>query len=84
MDESPELFVTPQNDISSPASISPIGPAFSNLFIAVKVNRTCSALTGAATYFYIIYKVRISHSILVKSIELRAQNKYFSPLALSF
>jgi hypothetical protein len=57
MQKRPELFVAAQNDMTTTASITSIGPALWNVFFATKVRRATSTVSGSTVNFYVINKV---------------------------
>jgi hypothetical protein len=55
------LFVATQDNMTASATISSIGATFGGKFASVQVHRTRTTFARAATYFYIINKIRIRH-----------------------
>ncbi len=69
MQKCPVLGVAPQDDMSTPATITTVGPSFGNKLFAAQVCRACPTLSGAGTEFYVVYKVRRGQTIvLVKAL----------------
>jgi hypothetical protein len=59
--ERPQLFIAPDDDMSSPSSVTTIRPTLPGELIAVQMRRTCPPLARAAKDLYIVNEVGIGH-----------------------
>ena len=50
-----------ENDMSAPATVTPVGATIGSVFITMKVNGSFSAMTAAEAYFYVVNKIRFGH-----------------------
>jgi len=57
MEKCPMLRIAPQDDMSTTASVAPVGPALFNKFFAMKMQKTRASVTGAGTKFYVVNEV---------------------------
>src|SRR6188768_3329776 len=59
--QGPQLLVTADNDMSSPATIASIGSALGCALVAVKMYGACTPCAAAAHDLYIVNKITFTH-----------------------
>ena len=69
VEQCPVVAVATQDDVSASSAVAAVGASIRHVFGASHVCGTSSALTRAAIYLYVVYKVRFCHNCLIKSNE---------------
>jgi len=63
--QSPHLFVAPENDMASSATIATIRPTLGHVLFSSEMHRTCTSVSGAAIQSDVIDKVGIRHDLIL-------------------
>lgn len=61
VDEGPELWISPENDMASAAAVTSVWAAFWDVFGPVKMHRTCTSVTGDAVDLDVVYEIAVRH-----------------------
>ena len=65
MNKSPKVAVAAKVNVSAASAIAAIGTAFGLILCPVKVNGTCSAFSGTAIYFGVVYEIAVGQSVVL-------------------
>ena len=64
MDKSPELWIRPEDDMSSASSVTSVRSSLRYIFGSVQMCGTCTSVPGSTVYLYVVYEIRIGHNFL--------------------
>jgi hypothetical protein len=57
MQQSPQLGITPDDDVTTSSAITTVWSTFGNKLLSSEMRGTSPSFTGATTNFYVVYKI---------------------------
>ena len=64
MDKSPELWIRPEDDMSSSSTVTSVRSSLRYIFGSVQMCRTCTSVSGSTVYLHIVYEIAVWHMSL--------------------